>query len=402
MDTYDVIIAGGGPGGLAAAKVVAEAGLRVVVLEQSVEIGSPTRTTGGSFIADLKQLGVPESLYHPIVRCRFISPSNSVAFTYDEPVACVLDVRGLFQYMAEGATDAGAQIRLGTTAVEPLLKDGSTVGVTTKSHIYGDAPLYSSILIDATGYRSSMLKQAGVHPGFRRFGVGSEFDLYAPHYDQDEVALIVGSQVAPAGYAWAFPWGKQRVRLGVGIIHPDRDQHPDAYLERLLNDGEKYGLDLRNAQPIEYHYGLIPAEGLIDQFVGDGIMGVGDAAGQASALVGEGIRWAIKAGRMAAGVAVEAIKAKDVSRAALRSYQRQWRSEYAANLRIAYEINKKIASWDDSKWDRKTELLKLLSPHQFGQALQSNFIAGWTSRLFGLGFLTTARRRASRSSPAGP
>lgn len=401
MDTYDVIIAGGGPGGLTAAKVAAEAGLRVVLLEQSEEIGSPTRTTGGSFIADLQQFGAPESLYHPISRCRFISPSNSVAFTYNEPVACVLDVRGLFQYMAEGAVDAGAQIRLGTTALEPLLKDGATVGVTTRSHIYGDAPLSSSVLIDATGYRSSMLKQAGVHPGFRRFGVGSEFDLYAPHYDQDEVALIVGSQVAPAGYAWAFPWGKRRVRVGVGILHPDHGEHPDAYLERLLSDGKKYGLDLRNAQPIEYHYGLIPAEGLIDTFVGDGIMGVGDAAGQASALVGEGIRWAMKAGRMAAGVAVKAIQAKDVSLAALRPYQRQWRSEYAANLRIAYEINRRIASWDDSKWDRRTELLKRLSPHQFGQALQSNFIAGWTSKLVGLGSLLSARGPASRPRPGG-
>jgi digeranylgeranylglycerophospholipid reductase len=382
MYTYDVAIAGGGPGGLAAAKIVAEAGLRVVVLEQSHEIGAPTRTTGGSFIADLQELDVPDSLYHPIKHFRFISPNSTVAFSFEEPVACVLDVRGLFQQMAEAAISVGAEIRLGTTAVAPLLKDGFTVGLDMKSQIHGDGPVQSSVIIDATGYKSAILKKAGVHAGFRRFGVGSELDMYAPRYNQDEVVLIVGSQVAPAGYAWAFPWGKQRVRVGVGILHSDSNEHPDRYVKRLCADADRFGIDLRQAQPIEYHYGLIPAEGPLANLVGDGVMGVGDAAGQASALAGEGIRWAIKAGRMAAGVAVEAIKAKDVSRERLQAYERNWTTAYAMNLRIAHEVNNSIATWDDAKWDRMTELLKLFSPHQFAQALQSNFVAAWTFNLF--------------------
>ena len=36
----------------------------------------------------------------------------------------------------------------------------------------------------------------------------------------------MGSKYAPRGYAWAFPRGNGRVRLGVGVLHPDCDDMP--------------------------------------------------------------------------------------------------------------------------------------------------------------------------------
>ena len=50
QDSVDVLVAGGGPGGLAAAEAAARSGCSVLVLEAGKEIGSPTRTSGGSFI----------------------------------------------------------------------------------------------------------------------------------------------------------------------------------------------------------------------------------------------------------------------------------------------------------------------------------------------------------------
>jgi flavin-dependent dehydrogenase len=46
---YDAIIAGGGPAGLSAAEALAKRGCSALVLEQGHEIGSPIRTSGGSF-----------------------------------------------------------------------------------------------------------------------------------------------------------------------------------------------------------------------------------------------------------------------------------------------------------------------------------------------------------------
>src|SRR5579871_1970536 len=119
MVTMDIIIAGGGPAGLSAAETAARRGARVLVLEQNHEIGSPIRTSGGSFIDELDALGIPAHLYHPISRVRFTSPGNAASFDYPKPTLCVIDVRGVFQFLAERAIVAGARIRLSTAATTP-------------------------------------------------------------------------------------------------------------------------------------------------------------------------------------------------------------------------------------------------------------------------------------------
>jgi digeranylgeranylglycerophospholipid reductase len=106
-------------------------------------------------------------------------------------------------------------------------------------------------------------------------------------------------------------------------------------------------------------------------------LGVGDAAGHASSLLGEGIRWAICAGRMAGEVAAEALEDGNVSQPALEPFERRWREKYSVNLRLAHRINQRIARWDGAKWDRRLELLKLLTPDQFIEVLKTNLTSGW-------------------------
>lgn len=207
--------------------------------------------------------------------------------------------------------------------------------------------------------------------------MGAEYDLFAPHCDPDEAVLLVGDEVAPSGYAWVFPWGRGRVRVGVGVIHPDSRAKPDEYLDRLIANAARWGVDLRGAQPIEHHAGLIPSERFAERFVGDGILGVGDAVGNASSLLGEGIRWAIVAGRMAGETIVEALDRGDVSRRSLAVFEQRWRAKFGADLRLAHRINRRIAAWSSAKWDQRLELLKLLTPEQFLEALKTNLTGGW-------------------------
>src|SRR5262249_29791113 len=147
--------------------------------------------------------------------------------------------------------------------------------------------------------------------------------------------LIMGSQVAPTGYAWAFPRGKGRVRLGVGVLRPDTEADAREYLDSFAARLPSLAPAFAGASPLEYHTGLFPSEGVVERFVGEGLIATGDAAGHGSALVGEGIRFAIYSGQMAGAVASASVAAHDASAAFLMRYERQWRARFGREMEIS-------------------------------------------------------------------
>lgn len=375
-DEWDVLIVGGGPAGLAAAEAAAKLNVRAVVLERQNEIGYPVHTSGGSWIRDMKALAIPENLYHPVTKVVFVSPHREVSLHYNPAVACVLDVRGVYQFLAGRAIAAGASIRMRHTVETTIVEDGRVQGVTAKNHVSERISVRAPVTIDASGFSRHVGVRTEMGGAFHRYGYGAEYDMYAPHYPQDELFLIMGSKYAPRGYAWAFPRGNGRVRLGVGVLHPDCDDDARAYLDSIMHDLPQLSDKFKNASPIEYHTGLFPSEGPLERFSRDGLLLAGDAGGHGSTLVGEGIRFAIYSGQMAGTVAAEAVKAGDTSAAFLGRFDKQWRARFGRDMDISYMINKHIANYSDEQWDNALDLLKRLTPAQVAQALRGDFNAG--------------------------
>ncbi len=405
----DVLIVGGGPAGLAAAQVAAHAGARAVVLERQKEIGYPIHTSGGSWIADMLALAIPPALYHPIRRITFLSPNNACVFEYDEPACCVIDVRGVYQHLAAEAVRAGATIRMASPVEGPLMEESRVVGVRAKNPLNVAEDWRAPVTIDCSGFSSTLATKAGLHTGYKRYGYGAEFDLLAPNFPDDELYLIMGSQVAPAGYAWAFPRGKGRVRLGVGVIRPDVDEDARVYLHEFIERVPQLAPAFEGASPLEYHTGLFPSEGTMPHFVSDGLITAGDSAGQGSTLVGEGIRFAIYAGRMAGATAAQAVANGDTSARALGHFEHEWRARFGRNLDIALLINRRISTYSDIQWDSSLDLLKHLTPTQAAEAVRGDFslklVAGILRRNPGLlrsasrAFVNTLTERLGRQQP---
>lgn len=372
----DVLVVGGGPAGLSAAEAAAKGGAKVAVLERQKEIGYPVHTSGGSWIPDMKALGIPSDLYHPIKKVIFLSPNRDARFEYADPVCCVLDVRGVYQHLASRAVRAGATLHPNSPVEGPIIEDGRVVGVVAKDHRNRVAQWRAGVVIDASGFSSTIVTRAGLRQGFKRYGYGAEYDLVAPNYDPDTLYLIMGSQVAPSGYAWAFPRGKGRVRLGVGVIRPDVDEDSREYLDSFVQRLPSLASEFAGSSPVEYHTGLFPSEGVVERFVADGLIATGDSAGHGSTLVGEGIRFAIYSGQMAGEVAAEAARAADGSAAFLSRYDRQWRARFGREMDISYIVNQRIARWSDAKWDEGMDLLRRLTPAQAADLLRGDYSVG--------------------------
>jgi digeranylgeranylglycerophospholipid reductase len=370
-DKYDVIVVGAGPAGLCASQAAAAGGVSVLLLEKERQIGHPVRTSGGTWIEDMAKSGIPSTCYNPIKRAYFNSPKNSAVFDYDEPLACVLDVRRAYQHLALQSAKHGCEIVLGA-GVQGLLKKNGVTGGVIYTQQGKTKQVEAKVVIDATGLSAVLARDAGLLTTWERIGVGAEYEAYVENLNKDTSHLIVGNEVVPSGYAWVFPVDDSRARIGVGVIRPEVSESPFECLSRLLKTHSVLR-QMGRIVPIELHQWNVPCAGPIKEFTKDRLVVVGDAAGHASPLVGEGIRHAMKFGQSAGRIAALAAKEDIKSPKDLGEFQQEVKKEISTSYRISLKVQQRIAAFSDEKWDEAVGKLKQLEPEEFARLMRGDF-----------------------------
>ena len=370
---FDVIVVGGGPAGSSAAHMAAKNGCTVALIEKEKEIAETVRTSGVTWISDIKKFGIPEECYNPIRKFSFCSPKNSVKISDEIAKAAVLDVRKTYRFLANRAKTSGSELFTATNVTD-VLKDasGKCVGVVAKSE-GKQIQFNSKVVIDASGFVSVIAKGLGYVNQWKKFGAGAEFEVKTEKLEYDNWWLMVGQEYSPTGYAWIFPTSKNTARIGVGIGKPDSDVDPTVRLNELLE--KKLGpiKDLGSIEKIEFHYGLIPNDGLSRKTVYDNLILVGDSAGQANPLVLEGIRYAIRFGEVAGQVAADAIKNGDTSESSLVPYEKEWKRAIESKINSAGKVQNRWVGLTDDEWDEELSIIEELTADEFLDFIRADF-----------------------------
>ena len=370
---FDVVVVGGGPAGSSAAHMAAKNGCTVALIEKEKEIAQTVRTSGVTWISDIKKFGIPEECYNPIKKFSFCSPKNSVKISGEIAKAAVLDVRKTYRFLANRAKTSGSELFTSTNVTEVLKDDtGKCVGVIAKSD-GKQIQFNSKVVIDASGFVSVIAKELGYVTQWKKFGAGAEFEVKTEKLEHDNWWLMVGQEYSPAGYAWIFPTSKDTARIGVGIGKPDSDVDPTVRLNELLE--KKLGpiKDLGNIEKIEFHYGLIPNDGLSRKTVYDNLILVGDSAGQANPLVLEGIRYAIRFGEVAGQVAADAIKNGDTTEISLSPYEKEWKRAIESKINSAGKVQNRWVGLTDDEWDKELSIIEELTADEFLDFIRADF-----------------------------
>lgn len=370
---YDLVVVGGGPAGSSVAFEASKRGIKVALIEKEEEIAHSVRTSGVTWIQSIKEFGIPDDCYNPIKNYSFCSPNNEVTISDTIPHAAVLDVRKTYRWLAEQAKNEGTDIFLQTNIKDIIKnKEGDIVGV-SGTNKEGDIAFHAKIIVDASGFSSTISKAMGFVTQWERFGVGAEYEVSAENVDSETWWLMVGQKYSPAGYAWIFPVGKNIIRIGVGVGKPDSAVDPTERLKELMDSKMGPIKKLGKITPIEFHYGLIPNDGLSRKTVYNNLILVGDSAGQANPLVLEGIRYAIKYGRVAGKVAAAAIKSGITDEAALYTYEEIWKKEIQAKIKSAGKVQDRWIGLTDEEWDKELDIIKELRPEEFLDFIKADF-----------------------------
>jgi digeranylgeranylglycerophospholipid reductase len=321
---FDVIIVGGGPGGCVCAKECAERGLSVLLIERHREIGVPVRCGEAVGITGLLEFFNDD---HPIVKkyrkrfkIRFVAPNGTILDLNHQSEAAVLDRKVFDHELGVMAAEAGAQITVGAN-VTGLIKEkdqvaGAEFVLNGKKH-----RIYSNLVVGADGIESRVGRWAGIKtaPKFSDIESCVQYTVAGIGCDPERLDFYFGKTIAPTGYLWVFPKNNGTANIGLGVngIHSKGKKAPE-YLDEFME--KNYPC----CSVVTTTCGGVVCADTLEKISGNGFMLVGDAAHQTNAISGGGIINAMKAGRIAAEVAAEAVRSNDFSAKKLSEYDKKW------------------------------------------------------------------------------
>ncbi len=287
MPPYDAIIVGGGPAGASAAFTLRQASKRVLVLEKD---RMPRYKTCGGAVSRRVLEQFPFS-FEPVIQ----SDVNAISYALGRDFTTVPlnDASSLVMVMradfdAYFLDHSGADVRSSTrvTGVEEL---PDRVRVITAD---GER-LEADYVIAADGANSTVARARGLRE--RRVLAGAiEVEARVP---PDVLQRFAGAPVlifgeVGLGYLWIFPKA-DHLSVGIGVLGA-RPGQLQAALARVM---QRYGIPIDDQPP---HGHPLPVYRRGGKLGTQRTLLAGDAAGLVDPFTGEGIRFAIQSGRLAA------------------------------------------------------------------------------------------------------
>jgi flavin-dependent dehydrogenase len=342
-DSYDCIVIGGGPGGSAVAALVAEAGLRVLLLERG---NFPRFHIGESLMPEsywaFKRLGMlPKLKASPFVKkfsVQFVNASGkeSQPFYFDEmnPHECSQTwqvVRSEFdRMMLENAAEHGAEVwqdaNVNEVIFEPSDRDPlprATGVVVTRA---GQPPrrISAKVIVDASGTSAMISKRLGLRspdPKLRKASLFAHYKGARRDTGKNEGATLVLSTQNQDGWFWYIPLPDDIVSVGVvgevGDLITNRQTTPEQTLDEQVKLCPGLEGRMETAVRVSSVHVLSDFSYRSTRCSGDGWVLVGDAFGFLDPIYSSGVFLALKNGELAADCIIDAFKKDDFSAAQL-------------------------------------------------------------------------------------
>ncbi len=283
---YDLVIVGASFAGLVAARTAAMRGLKVAVLEAKPEAGHRVATTGILVKEAAEEIDIPHTLTRRVHGVRLYAPSHKhIDLFAPGYFFLTTDTANVLRWLATEAMRAGARILYrarfeGADRVDGIFR-------------FRGINIAARFILGADGGRSAVARAFGLGLN-QKFLTGLEVEYEGlANADPRFLHCFLDSKLAPGYLGWVAP-GPSVTQVGLAV-GPGR--RPD--LKSFLAATEPI-FGYATAQPVERRSGRIPAGGLVHPWSTDGVMLVGDAAGQVSPATGGGIKLAFELGRRSA------------------------------------------------------------------------------------------------------
>ena len=335
----DVLVAGAGPAGLAAAIAARRQGARkVVLLDGRDPWREPVSCAEGVRQAEFLRWSPldpsPWKRCH-IDRCILGTEGASFAWISPDNAGWTIDRAGYHRALSDLCAELGVlcHFRARVVSVSPPDADGFRLVAAGAGGALG---VKARRVVDATGPGSVIGKEEGFDLGKRDLETAAFALVEGLSQPANAIQLWFHESYSPGGYAWIFPRDEHVSNVGVVVGRdapfPSR-KGLEIFLERMAPGSSKGIKVLGGAIPNGWGRGRIAHAGLFK---------AGDAAGMVNAVSRGGIVESLCAGTLAGRHAAASLQVRDGSDREETAYRKEWMREMGTKNRLAASIVKPL------------------------------------------------------------
>jgi len=374
---YDVVVVGAGPAGSRTAKIAADRGCRVLMIEKRQEIGVPVRCGEGVSKKGLKELGIePENSWiaADIKGARIYAPNGKHVLLSEEQAGGEVGYniyRDIFdKSLAKQAGKSGVDIMLKSSVFDVIKENNKIKGVKAKS-MGENMEIKADVVVGADGFESQIGRWSGIDTSLKQNDVVPSLQYTMTNIDYTEYNDFYIGSVAPGGYAWVFP-KEDEANIGLGVQLSkikkggDVKKHLDRFVEKKFPNGKIMRIVA----------GCVSVCAPIEKTVGNSVLLVGDAARQIDPLTGGGILNALICGTIAGEVIGNAVKKQEFNKT-LMEYERGWRAELEDKLYRNWIAKEKATTLSDEAFNK---IIEALSGYDFKKISTIEILKGIQSK----------------------
>ena len=400
MSQFEVLIVGAGPAGSFAAELLARAGRRVVLFDGRPE-GEPKACGGGVTSKALKAWPhLLEAVGRTVGELDLYSPSGKrLHLLLDEPFAIYSRI-AFDSYLRDRAQAAGAEVVSAKISTRSVKRDGGSWSLRDSN----SKEWHCEFLVAADGANSGIAKKlAGPLPPS---DMEVAFGYRAPLPITGDAPTVVAFLPRWVGYAWAFP-RPDHISFGIattqdafehkplddllwdfmiGYYRQSEDAKAKLWTSRRVDVERDNRIRSELDASAERYAARIP--GLADKTwdtrkaSGNGWALLGDAAGFADPVTGEGIYYALRSAELFAQaylLELEPTKRRsghgEPPLQIASSYERLWREDFGGELKRAAQMRRRFYGnfWGAPFSERMIEFAR---GHRGIKRVLGNLVAG--------------------------
>lgn len=327
MKSCDVAIIGAGLAGLQCARLLAEKGLEVVLIDRKTTLDQKIHTTGIFVRRTLVDFDIRDDcLGPPLKHVTLYSPAHRALDLVSEHDEFRIGRMGqLYQHYLHECLIAGVQWMPETSYLDHSELDGKlTIHL---SSARSRSSIVTRYLIAADGARSRVAGNLKLDLNHEWIAGAEDVFKGAVIEGPPRLLCFLDPKLAPGYIAWIAHDGEE-THLGVAG-YPERFNPASALAK--FHAGVAGIVDLHQAKRVERRGGYIPVNGVLKNIANTQGLLIGDAAGAVSPLTAGGLDPCMRLSAFAAKVVVEYLSSGDAG--ILKSYSGElFRSKFASRL----------------------------------------------------------------------